>query len=159
MTTMDQTVRVIRRKLIDRVRSTGVCGAGVRGYEAASAPAGDGVHGIVVTGTDGRVVGASLTAVHLWQPFTIHFLYSLPLQDTAESEQVDPRLSDARDTCLAELLAPVTYGDGIEIDPAGHSGGDPISWSAGYLDWDGTKYRTATISLGIVAYNAMETTR
>lgn len=158
----NQIVRVIRRKLIDRVKTTQVCTGGVRGYEAGAAPGRGGeLHGIVTVADGGRVAGATLTAVHLYQPFTIHVLKALPLgsAEDAQAEQLDPVLTDARDTILAALLAPVVYGDGIEIDPAGHSAGAPATMDAGYLPWDDTHYRTATITVGWIAWNAMETTR
>ena len=161
MATMVQPVRVARRKLIDRTSSAAVCTGGVRGYEAGSAPSGQGIHGVVVTGLGGRVAGGTLTHVHLWQPFTVHFLKALPLgdHDDPANEQVDPELTDARDTVHSVLLRPIGYGSGVEIDPAGHATGTPTTWEAGYLDWDGTKFRTATLNVGFIVFNAMECTR
>lgn len=162
MAVMVQAVRVIRRKLIDRARAAGVCTGGVRGYEASKGPGRDGdIHGIVVPAAGGRVTGATLSHVHIWQPFTVNILRALPLSsvDEVESEQLDPELTDARDTIHSVLLAPIVYGDGVEIDPAGHAAGQPHTWDAGYLEWDGTYYRTATLSVGFVAFNALETTR
>lgn len=158
MTVVPQHVRVMRRKLIDRALSTRVC-ADVNGYEAGKAPTGPGIHGIVVVGP-GYVVDGSLRAVNVWQAFTMHFLFTLPLAERpeAEAEQVDPRLTDARDTVLASLLANIVFGDGVELDPMGHRG-ERIRWSSGYLDWDGQMFRTATLVPGFVAFNAIEVGR
>jgi hypothetical protein len=162
MTTLEQHIRVVRRKLIDRIRSTGVCTGGVQGYEAGKAPTERSkIYGIVVP-NDGFVTGTSLTGAHVWQAMTIHFMKAVPLDgdrpSETESEQIDPALTDARDTALAALMAPIGYGDAVELDPAGHSG-ERVRWSTGYLDWDQTKFRTATITAGFVAWNALETTR
>lgn len=162
MAATNQVVRVIRRKLIDRVKATGACPGGVKGYEAGKSPGRDGgIHGIVVVAPGARVAGATLTAVHIWQPFTIHVLKALPLgsAEAVEAEQLDPQITDARDTILAALLRPVVYGDGVEIDPAGHAAGGPATLDPGYLPWDADHFRTATITIGFVAWNAMETTR
>lgn len=158
MTAVPQHVRVMRRKLMDRALSTRVC-ADVAGYEAGKAPTGPGIHGIVVVGP-GYVVETTLRAATVWQAFTMHFLFTLPLSDRpeAEAEQVDPRLTDARDTVLAALMANVVFGDGVELDVAGQRG-ERIRWSAGYLDWDGQMFRTATLVPGFVAYNAIEVGR
>jgi len=158
MTLMVQHARVIRRKLIDRVRSAGV--ATVTGYEPDSAPdADDRVHCAVVNGPGRTVPQAStLSGTSVWQSYILYLYLTMPLGRDKEQTQVDPKVSDARDTILDVIHTPIEYGDAVELDPAG-AYGDPLRWAAGYLDQENTKYRAETITAGFVAFNVWEPTR
>lgn len=156
MTALQQYSRVARRRLIDRAKSTGLF-RDVLGYESVSElPDPGGLYALVVNGP-GSVSRVTLKAAVVAESYWVHVLRSLPLGEAADQEQVDPAVSDARDTLLLALCQPIGYGAEVFLDVGG-SEGTPLAYEPGYLDIGTTKYRTETITVPFVVFNAWEIT-
>ena len=155
-----QHVRVTRRKLIDRLTQVGDWSVeGHEPYEVPNTSTPERIHVAVVTGPN-RIVAPTSTLAYSaqWFSFVCHFFKRLPLSEPQMQERIDPELSDARDTCIAKLHDGISYGSGVELDPTGKFG-DPLRGEPGYLDQEGTKFRTETMTVGFIAFNAFEQIR
>lgn len=160
MSALIQHQRMCRRVLTARVSATGVCDT-VEGYEPKKAPKRGDMHCAIVNGATRVVPNASTLAnVAQWFPFTLHFYFALPIHDTPSEDRVDPAMTDARDTVMQALLTQVdAYGNaGVELDPLG-AYGDPMRSEPGYLPQDDTHFRTESLVVGFIAFNAYETSR
>ena len=153
-----QHSRVIRRKLLDRASSVG--GITVTGFEPPSGPPNpDVIHAAVVNGPGRTHTSEStLAGTSVWQSYIVHLFRKLPMNEGDQAEeQVDPELSDKRDTVLDALHSNISFGDGVELDVVGR--GEPIRWAPGYIEFRPTKYRSETITAGFIIYNAWDQVR
>ena len=141
----------------------------VNGAEPKSAPVSTGVTAAIMEG-QGQVLplASSLAALSIEYVTTVHLFRKLNLgqkdRDPSIDEAFEPELTTARDTYVALLMSDLTGGtlalaSGQEFNPTGAYGGTTLGWGPAYVEIDGQNFRTQSITIPAIVFNAWSVTR